>query len=143
VADMPEVPVMSTDVGERLHVAALVALAGPLTEQVRSTVPVNEFSGVTVMVEVLPVVAPGPTVKLPLLEREKLVLVLLGACQKLPHPARRGRAARKSQAHLACPIPARLIAAHFIAAPGVLVWGPDSPVSIARSRTMLRDSHVI
>src|SRR5271157_348211 len=56
-----------------VHVAGLVAPVGPTTAQVRSTVPVNAPKGVTVMVEVLPVVAPGLTVMLPLLLRKKLV----------------------------------------------------------------------
>jgi hypothetical protein len=111
VAVIAVVPVMSTDVEDRPHVVGLVALVGPLTEQVRSTVPVNELAGVTDIVEVLPDVAPGlieRLVGLPL--REKLVPVL-GALQKPLQPARSGRAARISPAHLACLIPARLIAA--------------------------------
>jgi hypothetical protein len=109
VADIPDVLVKSTDEGDRLQVAGLLALAGPLTEHERSTVPVNESTGVTVIVEVLPVVAPGLKEMLPLFEREKLVL-LLGACQKSPHPARNGSTKRNSPAHLdrfiaAAPIP--------------------------------------
>ncbi len=78
-----------TEVEERPHVAALVAPVGAVTAQVNVTVPVNELPGVTVMVAMLPVVAPGVTVMLPLLERLKpVLLVLLGACQKSPHPAR-------------------------------------------------------
>jgi hypothetical protein len=58
-----------TEVGERLQVAALVAPDGVLvTAHVSATVPVNEAAGVTVIVAVLPVVAPGATVMLPLLE---------------------------------------------------------------------------
>jgi hypothetical protein len=95
---------------------------------------VKEFSGVTVIVEVLPDAAPGLTVKLPLLDKEKLVLVLVGACQKSPHPARRGMAARKSQAHLsrviATPIPG-LILALFEG----LDYDPDSTVPFADSTT--------
>jgi hypothetical protein len=114
-----DVLVMSTEEEEKLHVAGLVALVGALTEQVRSTVPVNELAGVTVMTEVLPDVAAGAMVMLPPLEREKLVL--LGACQKSPHPARNGRNPRKSPAHLA----------RFIAAPLGLARGPHSTVPIA------------
>jgi hypothetical protein len=96
-----------TEVGERLHVVGLEAPDGEVvTAQVSVTVPVNEFVGVTVMVEVL--VAPGLTVMLPLLVSVKLVLLPpLGACQKSPHPARSGAAASNSLAH--CP--------SFIAAP--------------------------
>ena len=52
------VPVMSGAVGLRLQVAGLVAPVGPVTAQVRATVPVKLFDGVAVMTEVLPVVAP-------------------------------------------------------------------------------------
>jgi hypothetical protein len=93
---------------ERLHVVALVALVGVLViEQLSVTVPVNELDGVTVMVEVSPLVAPGATVMLPLLVRAKLVFVLSGSCQKSPQPARSGAAASNNHAY--CPI--------FIAAP--------------------------
>jgi hypothetical protein len=127
VAVSADVPVMSTDVGERLHVAGLLALVGALTEHVRLTVPVNELAGVTVMVEVLPDVAPGLMEMLPPLEREKLV-PLLGASQKPLHPARSGRTTRKNPAHLAF-----LILSRLIAAPRGLDCGPDSPVAIANS----------
>jgi hypothetical protein len=62
-----------TDVGERLHVTGLVALDGDVvTAQVSATVPLNELDGVTVIVEVLPELAPGLlTVIVPLLERVK------------------------------------------------------------------------
>jgi len=55
------------DVGDKLHVAALVALVGVLvTEHANATVPVNELPGVTVIVEVpLP---PGAMLMLPLFE---------------------------------------------------------------------------
>jgi hypothetical protein len=69
VAVIADVLLMSTDVGERLHVAGLLAPVGALTVQLRSTVPVKELDGVTVMVEVLPDVAPGLMVMLPLLVR--------------------------------------------------------------------------
>ena len=63
-------PLMETDVGERPQVVGLVAPVGELvTAQVRDTVPVNELEGVTVMVAVLALVAPGFTLMLPLLER--------------------------------------------------------------------------
>ena len=104
-----------TDAGLRLQDGGLVALVGELvTAQERVTVPVNELDGVTVMV-VVPVAAPGLTVMLPLFDKEKLVVVLLlGACQKSPHPARmlpRGIATRSdaSLAHfpsfIAAPLP--------------------------------------
>jgi hypothetical protein len=61
-----------TDVGERLHVTGLVALDGDVvTAHVSATVPENELDGVTVIVEVLPEVAPGLSVMAPLLERVK------------------------------------------------------------------------
>jgi hypothetical protein len=46
---------------------------------VRATVPVKELAGVMEMEEVLPVVAPGATLILPLLESVKLLLVFGGA----------------------------------------------------------------
>jgi hypothetical protein len=127
VAVIADVLLRSTEVGERLHVAGLVAPVGSLTVQLRSTVPVNELAGVTVMVEVLPDVAPGLTVRLlGLLVREKFVVVLpLGACQKSPHPAINGRTARKSPAHFARLILARLMLACVITAPRGLDGGPD------------------
>jgi hypothetical protein len=135
VAVSAVVPVMSNDVGERLHVAGLVAFVGAVTEHVRLTVPVNELAGVTEIVEVLPEVAPGLIGRLlGLLESEKLEP--LGALQKPLHPVRNGMTARKSPAHLACHIVARLIPACLIPtrpiaaripAPGGLVYGPCSP----------------
>ena len=86
------VPLTETDAGLRLHVGGLVALVGELvTAQESATVPLNELDGVTAIPVVLPVAAPGLTVMLPLFDREKLVVVelLLGACQKSPHPAKR------------------------------------------------------
>ena len=60
---------METEVGARPQVVGLVAPVGELvTEQVRDTVPVKVLDGVTVMVAVLPLVAPGFTLRLPLLE---------------------------------------------------------------------------
>jgi hypothetical protein len=94
-----------SEVGERLHVVGLVAPEGEVvTAQLSVTDPVNELPGVTVMVEVLPVAAPGATVMLPLLARVKLVLPPPGACQKSPQPARKpastGAAANNNRADL-------------------------------------------
>jgi len=56
-----DVPLRLTDDGERLHVAWSLVAVG-LMEHVRLTVPKNPPDpGVTVMVEVFPVVAPGAT----------------------------------------------------------------------------------
>ena len=63
-------PVMLTEDEERLHVGGEVRLFG-LTEQVRFTVPVKPPDGVTVIVEVLPEVAPRLTVMFPLLLKPK------------------------------------------------------------------------
>jgi hypothetical protein len=52
-------PVTSAEVGLRLQVAGLVAPVGPVTAQVRFTVPVKPLDGVTETTEVLLVVAPG------------------------------------------------------------------------------------
>jgi hypothetical protein len=52
------VPVIVTVAGDRLHVGGSLAATG-LMEQLRLTVPVNPFVGVTGMETVLPVVAPG------------------------------------------------------------------------------------
>jgi hypothetical protein len=61
-----------TEVGERLHVTGLEALDGDVvTAHVSATVPVNELDGVTVIVEVLPDVAPALTLMVPLLVRVK------------------------------------------------------------------------
>jgi hypothetical protein len=107
VVDSVAVLLIVTEVGERAHVAGLVALVGALViEQDSVTVPVNELPGVTVIVE-LPV-APGLTLMLPLFVRVKLVLLVPpGASQKSPQPARSGAAASNTRAHF--PI--------FIAAP--------------------------
>jgi hypothetical protein len=53
------VPVTSGVVGFRLQVAGLVAPTGPVTAQVRGTLPVNPLDGVTETVDVFPVVAPA------------------------------------------------------------------------------------
>lgn len=63
--DVPaEAPVIETEAGESAQVAGALAAAGA-TVQVSATAPVNPPDGVTVMVEVLPVVAPGLTAMLP------------------------------------------------------------------------------
>jgi predicted secreted protein len=55
------------------QVAGLVAPVGTVvTVQVRLTVPVNPFAGITVMVDVLPVVALASKVMGPLFVRAKL-----------------------------------------------------------------------
>lgn len=54
------VPVIVTDAG-MLHVAGSLAAVGEM-EQARLTAPVNPFEGVSVIVDVLPVVAPGAMV---------------------------------------------------------------------------------
>ena len=78
-----------TDAGERLQVVGLVAPEGELVmEQVSVTVPVNELAGLTVILEVLPEVAPGATEIFPLLVSVKLLLELLvGGSQKPEQPA--------------------------------------------------------
>lgn len=58
-------PLISTEEGVTVQVAGLVAPLGPLGMQLRLTVPVRPLTGVTVMMEVLPVVAPAVTVMLP------------------------------------------------------------------------------
>ena len=60
VAVSAKLALMETDVGVRLHVGVLTGFETlVVTAQVSVTVPLNEFAGVTVMVEVLPVVAPA------------------------------------------------------------------------------------
>jgi hypothetical protein len=84
---------------EKSHVG-LVALEGAVvTAQVSVTVPVKELPGVTVIVEV-PVVEPELMVMAPLLLSVKLVVLLLGACQKFPQPATSGVAASNNRANL-------------------------------------------
>jgi len=85
VAVSADVLLISTESGERLHVVGSLAPDGAVTAHESVTVPVNEFDGVTVIVEVP--VEPGATEMLPLLLRVKLVLEPLGFCQKSPHPA--------------------------------------------------------
>lgn len=66
------VPESATE-GATPQVAGLVAFAGDtFTAQLRFTVPVKPFWGVTAIVDVLPVLAPASKVTLPLLERAKL-----------------------------------------------------------------------
>ena len=55
-----EEPLIVTEAGERLHVAGSFAATGVMA-QLKVTAAVNPFVGVTVMVEVFPVVAPGAT----------------------------------------------------------------------------------
>lgn len=82
------VPLMETDVGERLQVGTLVGFETlVVTAQVSVTVPENEFDGVTLMTDVLPLVAPAVTVMLPALDRVKSLLPA-GAAQKFLHPER-------------------------------------------------------
>ena len=78
-----------SEAGDNPHVAGLVAPEGELvTEQLRDTVPVKELAGVTVIVEVMPLTAPGATEILPLFERVKL-LVPLGGSQNFEQPTAR------------------------------------------------------
>ena len=64
-------PVTSTDAGT-VQVTALDAPEGAITEHVKFTVPVNPFDGLTLTVDVFPVVAPAVTVMFPLLLSAKL-----------------------------------------------------------------------
>jgi hypothetical protein len=120
-----DVPVIETDVGERLHPGAVGFERELVTAQVSPTVPVNEFDGVTVIVEVP--LALGATVRLAG-EGERVKLVLLpppGACQKSPQPVRKhariGVAVSKIRAQL--PI--------FITAP----FAPFSRLAIFNNRS--------
>jgi hypothetical protein len=106
---------IETEAGERLQVAGLVAPEGELvTEQVRATVPVNELAGVMEMEEVLPVVAPGATLILPLLESVKLLLVL-GGSQNPEQPTAKatinGTAASNGRRHF--PVIIAVASLHF------------------------------
>jgi hypothetical protein len=58
--------VISTEAGDKLQVARAVE-AFDVNVQASATVPVNPLEGVTVMVDVFPVVAPGLTEIFPLL----------------------------------------------------------------------------
>jgi hypothetical protein len=71
VAVTAEVPAMLTEDG-MLQVAGVPVVG--VTAQLRATGPVKPPTGVMVMVEVLPVVAPPSTVMLPLFEIMKLLL---------------------------------------------------------------------
>ena len=71
-ADVPAVVLLIvTEAGESAQAAGSLAAVGAMA-QVRATAPVNPPDGVTLIVDVLPVVAPGLTVMLPLLVRAKL-----------------------------------------------------------------------
>jgi hypothetical protein len=54
-------PLIATEAGKRLHLAGSLAAVGERS-QLRLTVPVKPLTGVTVIMEVFPVVAPGVTV---------------------------------------------------------------------------------
>jgi len=69
----------ATDEDARLQVAGLVAPLGPATAHVRPTAAVKPFNGATVMVDVLPAVAPAVRLMLPL-----LLSVKLGVAATLP-----------------------------------------------------------
>jgi hypothetical protein len=80
-------PLIVTDDGARLHVAGSLAAVG-LIEQVRLTVPLNPFDGVTEIVTVFAVVAPGamlieppppPPVKVGAALTEKLCCTIVAA----------------------------------------------------------------
>ena len=119
VAVCAEVLLIATDVGERLHVAGLVALEGVVvTAQVRVTVPVNEFDGVTVIVAVFPAEAPGLKAMLPLLASEKLVPPP-GACQKSPHPASSRAAAGSNRTQIGILMPPSFVARYLIIFKGI------------------------
>ena len=64
-------PLIATEAGESAQVAGSFAAAGAMA-QVRATAPVKPPDGVTLIVEELPVVAPGITVMFPLLVRAKV-----------------------------------------------------------------------
>jgi hypothetical protein len=68
------VPVTLTDDGIE-QVTGLVAPLGGETEQLRPTLPVNPLEGVTLIVEVLPVVAPWTTAIFPLFESANVGVV--------------------------------------------------------------------
>lgn len=71
VALTGEPPVMLTDEGRLQVGATTLFVVGEVSWQVRLTWPAKPPDGVTVMVEVLPVVAPGAMVRLPLFVSEK------------------------------------------------------------------------
>jgi hypothetical protein len=93
-----DVPVIETEVGFKLQVGELVGFEiEVVTAQVSATVPVNEFDGVTVIVEVPVSALPGFTVMLALLESAKLPVT--GAFQKPLQPASIGAAVSNMRAH--------------------------------------------
>jgi hypothetical protein len=104
-----------TDVGERLQVTGLEALDGEVvTAQVSATVPENEPDGVTVIVEVLPEVAPGLlTLIVPLFKRVKSLEPL--ASQKPLQPARSRGMNSASVPHFFHPIAAPSSGTHLSA----------------------------
>jgi len=105
--------VMSTEVGERAHVGTLTAFEGELEiAQLKSTVPVKVLAGVTVIVEVLLVVAAGATLILVLLDSANVVLAE-GAFQKPLQPAKPDTSVAASNNRFHCPT--------FIATPSSLV----------------------
>jgi hypothetical protein len=86
------VPLKVSEDEERPHVGLVAFEGAVVTAQVSVTVPVNELPGATVMVEV-PVPPAVLTVMAPLLLSVKLVVLLLGACQKSPQPVTNAAAA--------------------------------------------------
>jgi hypothetical protein len=70
--------VISTEVGAIVHVGGTGLPGGLVSRQLSATVPVYALEGVTVIVEVLPVVAPTVTVMLPLLLNVKVGVVEAG-----------------------------------------------------------------
>jgi hypothetical protein len=66
-----------TEAGESAQVAGSPAATGAMA-QVSATGPINPSAGVTLIVEILPVVAPEITVMLPLFVRLKLGVIGLG-----------------------------------------------------------------
>jgi hypothetical protein len=132
-------PLMETEVGERLHVGVLTGFETlVVTAQVSVTVPLNEFAGVTVMVEVLPLVAPPVTVMLAELERAKSVLPV-GAAQKFLHPERkpiarqlipRTQTVEKPVRSGAAIVRSRASSLKFIAAPLMTPFCPASRVAL-------------
>ena len=71
------VPLIVTEAGLRAQVAGSVAPLGPATVQVRAIAPVNPPDGVTVIVDVFPLIAPGLTLMLPLFVSAKLGAILV------------------------------------------------------------------
>jgi hypothetical protein len=131
-----ELLLKATDDEERPQVVGFTAPEGEVTAQTSDTVPVNELDGVTLTVVVLPLVAPGATRMFPPFVSVKLVLPLLGACQKSPQPAKpatNGAAASNNHAHFPIFIAAPL--APYSAARSQVT---ASPRILSRCRTLLR-----